>query len=387
LPDGVLIVGGGLAGVRTAQGLRDGGYAGRLTIVSDESENPYDRPPLSKAFLSGDVDETEIRLLAEVDYERLGIELELDAHATALDTEERCVELADGRRLVYSSLVIASGARPRRLPNAELAGVLYLRSADDSRRLRRALLTKPRLVIVGGGFIGLEVAAVAATLGCSVTVIEELAAPLARILGPELGDVLREWHEGHGVAFRCSTRVSGVSGRDGVERVLLSDGSSEAADVVLIGIGIEPCVEWLATSGLDLHPSVACDAGGRTASADVWAVGDAACWHLDDTCGRTEHWSAANEHAQRVAAAISGAAAHDGPVESYFWSDQYDARLQFAGAVTPGQRPELVSGGVADRRFLATFGDDGVITAAFAMSSPREFLQARRAVRQAALQV
>jgi NADPH-dependent 2,4-dienoyl-CoA reductase/sulfur reductase-like enzyme len=373
--------------VRTAQGLRDGGYEGRVTIVSDEAEPPYDRPPLSKAFLLGDVDESEIRLLPGADYVRLGIQLELDAHATALDTQAHRVELADGRQLAYSSLVIATGARPRRLPNAELAGVLYLRSADDSRRLRRALAMKPRVTIVGGGFIGLEVAAVAATLGCSVTVIEELSAPLERILGPALGNVLRAWHEEHGVAFRCSTKVSGVSGSDRVERVLLSDGTSEAADVVLIGIGIEPCVDWLATSGLDLHPAVACDGGGRTASHDVWAVGDAACWHLDDTCGRTEHWSAANEHAQRVAAAIAGATAQDGSVESYFWSDQYDARLQFAGAVAPGQEPELVSGGFADRRFLVTFSDEGRITAAFAMSSPREFLQARRSVRRAAQQL
>jgi 3-phenylpropionate/trans-cinnamate dioxygenase ferredoxin reductase subunit len=378
----LVIVGGGLAGVRTAQGLRDHGYGDPITILSAEGELPYDRPPLSKAFLLGTAADDAIELLAADAFAAARIDLELDAVARALDPDGQTVELEDGRLLAYDTLVVATGARPRRLGGGDhLHGVHYLRSADDARALRLALRGQPRVAVVGGGFIGLEVAAVAATLGASVTVVEAAEAPLNTVLGTDLGSVLRAWHEDHGVAFECGATVRALVGEERVEALELGDGARLEADVVVIGVGVEPNVEWLGRSGIDLHRGVVCDLDGRTSLDAVWAVGDATCRHVGGTCVRSEHWTAANDHAHRAARAIAGAPRREEPVETYFWSDQYDARLQFVGTPT-GQVPVIEAGDVAARRFVAVYREDERVTAVFAMNSPREFLQARLALRR-----
>lgn len=378
----VLIAGGGLAGVRTAQGLRDHGFGGRVTILSAEGELPYDRPPLSKAFLLGQADDDAIRLLRSDAFAARGIELELSAPARALDRNSRAVELDDGRRLRYDTLVVATGARPRRLAgSADLQGVHYLRSAADARALRLALQAGARVVVVGGGFIGLEVAAAAATLGAHVTVVEALAAPLSAIVGTEIGTVVRAWHEEHGVAFECAASVQALLGAERVEEVQLADGARLGADVVVVGIGVQPNVEWLEGSGVELHRGAVSDPDGRTSAEAVWAVGDASCRHAGGTCVRSEHWTAANDHARRAAAAIVGAPAPDQPAETYFWSDQYDARLQFVGTPAPGSVAVIESGSVEVRTFVATYRDGDRPTAVFAMNSPREFLRARLMLR------
>lgn len=381
--NGMLIVGGGLAGVRTGQGLRENGYDGPIKILSAEAELPYDRPPLSKAFLLGAADDDSIRLLPADAFAAAGIELELAAVARALDPEGRIVEVEDGRSFSYDALVVATGARPRRLGGGDdLGGVHYLRSAADARALRLALRARPRVAIVGGGFIGLEVAAVAATLGASVTVIEALEAPLSAALGAELGNVLRTWHEEHWVSFECGASVHGLVGQERVEAIELASGARVETDLVVIGIGVRPNVEWLGGSGVELHHGVVCDLDGRTAAKEVWAVGDASCRHAGGACVRSEHWTASNDHARRAARAIVGAPADAEPPETYFWSDQYEARLQFVGRPVAGCAPVIEAGDVGERSFLAVYRDGGRTTAVFAMNRPRDFLQARVALQR-----
>jgi 3-phenylpropionate/trans-cinnamate dioxygenase ferredoxin reductase subunit len=376
-----VIVGAGVAGVRTGRALRDNGFSDEIVLVSAEDELPYDRPPLSKEFLRGSIGDEEIRLLPDDAFAAAGIELELGVAACALNTDAREVDLDDGRRLSYTDLVIATGAQPRRLAGVgELAGIHYLRSARDARALRQALGGRPRVAIIGGGFIGLEVAAVAASLGARVTVVEALDAPLAAVLGTELGTLVRSWHEERGVVFECGVGVTTAAGGDRVEAIELADGRLVQADVVVVGVGIEPNVGWLRASGVELHRGAVCDAEGRTSAPRVWAVGDASCRHVCGRCVRSEHWTAANDHAQRAAGAITGAAARPEPPETYFWSDQYDVRLQFVGAPMAGGAPVIESGDPGERRFVAVCRDGGRTTAIFAVNSPREFVRARAAL-------
>lgn len=382
VPDDVLVVGGGLAAVRVARALRDRGFAGAIRLVSEEAEPPYDRPPLSKEFLLGDTDAIPVRLLDERGAAELDIELRLGRRAVALQPRRRRVRLADGEWLGYGALVVATGARARRMPALDrFGGVHYLRTADDARRLRRILARGPRVAVVGGGFIGLEVAAVARTRGCEVTVLEAAEAPLASVVGPDLGRIVQRTHEERGVAFRCGAAVGGARGAGRVESLLLADGRSVPADVVVVGLGIEPNAEWLAPAGLALHRGIVCDADGRTSAAGVYVAGDVACRHLDGACARSEHWTAANEQALRVAAAITGRPETRAPADgSYFWSDQYESRLQFTGRAGPRASATIASGSVGDGSFVAHCHLHGELTAVFAMNDPRGFLQGRRAL-------
>ncbi len=376
VPGDVLIVGGGLGAARTARALRDLGFSGRIRLVSEEHEPPYDRPPLSKEMLLGG--EVGIGLLSEPEAAALDIEILLGRRAVGLQPHRRRVRMADGDALGYDALVIATGARPRRLAGLEHGpNVHYLRSAGDSRRLRGALLALPRVAVVGGGFIGLEVAAAARTLGCEVTVVEAAPAPLAPVIGPELGRIVQRWHEEHGVAFRCGAAVRSARG----DALALDDGSSAPAGVTVVGVGAQPCVEWLEPSGLRMHRGVVCDRDGRTSAAGVYAVGDAACRHEDGLCVAGEHWTAAAQQALRVAKAIVGSP-DPGPAgdESYFWSDQFGSRLQFAGTAGPETRVTIESGDVASRAFVAFCRAGQAVTGVFAMNSPGPFVRARLAL-------
>lgn len=383
MADNILIVGGGLAAVRTAQALRDLDFDGPIVLLSEERELPYDRPPLSKNFLLGRSGESEIQLLSPERLAELGIEVRLGQRVVGLDPAAHRVQLDDGQAVEYHKLVVATGARPIRLtPLDPHPAVHYLRDADDARGLRDALVGQPRVGIVGGGFIGLEIAGVARTLGCEVTVIEAADTPLAPVLGTELGGVIQRWHETNGVAFRCGAPLVGVGHDDGTDTLLLATGEPVPADIVVAGVGVRPEIAWLASSGLELHRGLVIDERGRTSDPDVVGVGDVTCRHRGDDCDVTGHWTATSDQARTAAETLLGREPAGRPGQAgYFWSDQYGVRLQFSGAVAPDAAITVVAGAIADDKFVALCGPADAPTGVFSMNSPRDFVRQSLAIR------
>jgi NADPH-dependent 2,4-dienoyl-CoA reductase/sulfur reductase-like enzyme len=380
----VAVVGASLAGLSAARSLRKQGYDGRLVVIGAERHRPYDRPPLSKEFLAGEIDETALTL--EADGEDLGAEWVLGATAVGLDTTDRSVRLADGRSVRADGVVLATGAAARTLPGSDgLAGVHVLRTVDDAIALRDDLARGGRLVVIGGGFIGAEVASTAYGLGLDVTVVEAAPTPLAGPLGAEMGGVVSSLHLDHGVRLLCGVGVRGLTGGPGgrrVEAVLLEDGRVLPADVVVVGVGARPCVEWLEGSGIMLENGVRCDADGSTNLPGVVAVGDCAAWY-DPSAGahrRVEHWTGARERpAAAVAALLSGGTATPEPSRPpYFWSDQYGVRIQFAGYAAGADSVTVEEGAVADRSFLAVYRSTGRPVAVLGMNQPRLFMRLRK---------
>lgn len=379
----VVVVGASLAGLSAARALRARGYDGRLVIVGDEPHRPYDRPPLSKEFLAGDV--CEDALLLEADGEDLGAVWLLGARAVALAPGARGVRLADGRTVAADGVVIATGAAARTLPGtAGLAGVHTLRTLDDARALRADLTRGGRLVVIGGGFIGAEVASTAYALGLDVTVVEVAPTPLSGPLGTEMGGVVSGLHADHGVRLLCGTGVRGAeAGGDGrVAAVVLADGRRLPADTVVVGVGARPCTDWLADSGLELGDGVVCGADGRTGLPGVVAVGDCAAWYDPATGGhrRVEHWTGALERpAAAVAALLSGGAAEQrAPRPPYFWSDQYGVRIQFAGHAAGADSVAVEDGTPGERNVLAVYRRGEVPVAVLGMNQPRLFTRWRK---------
>jgi 3-phenylpropionate/trans-cinnamate dioxygenase ferredoxin reductase subunit len=375
-PDNVVIAGGGLAAIRTAQALRDLKYPGRITLLSDEACLPYDRPPLSKAYLQGKADEEKIRLASPDTVTELDIEARLNKAVAGVDVNERQVRLADGTRVDYGRLVVATGARPIMLEQLKpFRNVHVLRSMTDADALRAALVPGRRVLIVGAGFIGLEIAATATGLGCRVTLIEAARTPLAAVLGTQLGGCIQRWHERKGVEFRCGARLARVIGDSSVETLELTDGTSLQVDVVVVGIGQTPNVEWLAGSGLELNRGLVCDPLGRTADPLVFGVGDAVCCRVGSEYRPTRHWTATTEQARRVAGTICGQPEAEPIVEdNYFWSDQHGSRLQFVGCVPPEPRLVWVSGSPSEDRFAVLCCTAEYVTAVFSLGSVRDFL-------------
>jgi NADPH-dependent 2,4-dienoyl-CoA reductase/sulfur reductase-like enzyme len=327
----VVVVGASLAGLRAAETVRNEGFDGTVTLVGAEPHLPYDRPPLSKKLLAGELEPERIRLRKDHEYAELGVTLRLGTRATALDLDRRRLTLDDGDNLAYDGLVIATGATPRRLPTQpeHLEGLFELRTLDDALALRAALEAGPeRVVVVGAGFIGSEVAATARQRGLDVTILEALPVPLERALGPSMGMACAALHADHGVEVRLSTGVVGFAGTDRIEGVHLSDGTTLEADVVVVGIGVVPNTAWLQTSGLELHDGVVCDATLAARDAeDVFAAGDAAAWPhpmADGGTIRIEHWTNAAEQGAAAARNLLAPAAERTPYEAvpYFWSDQ-----------------------------------------------------------------
>ncbi|TQJ46682.1 NAD/ferredoxin-dependent reductase-like protein [Streptomyces sp. SLBN-115] len=375
------MVGASLAGLSAARSLRKQGYDGRLVVIGDELHRPYDRPPLSKEFLAGTLGEADLAL--EAQDEDLGAEWLLGIRATGLDRADRAVRLADGREVRVDGLVIATGAAARRLPGSEgLAGVHVLRTLDDARALRDELARGGRLVVIGGGFIGAEVASTAYALGLDVTVVEVAPTPLAGPLGATMGGIVSGLHADHGVRLLCGVGVKGLSGERCVDAVLLDDGRSIPADIVVVGVGARPCVEWLEGSGVELDNGVKCGADGRTALAGVVAVGDCANWY-DPRAGahrRVEHWTGARERPDAaVATLLAGGAVVPGvPRPPYFWSDQYGVRIQFAGHAAGADSVSVEEGAVDDRNVLAVYRRAGDPVAVLGMNQPRLFTRWRK---------
>lgn len=377
------MVGASLAGLSAARSLRKRGYDGRLVVIGDEPHRPYDRPPLSKEFLAGTVAEADLML--ETDDEDLRAEWLLGARAAELqvDGAERVLLLDDGREVRADGVVVATGAVARNLPGTEgLAGVHTLRTLDDARALRDELALGGRLVVIGGGFIGAEVASTAYALGLDVTVIEAAPTPLAGPLGETMGGIVSALHEAHGVRLLCGVGVKGLSGETRVDAVLLEDGRTVPADTVVVGVGARPCVEWLEGSGVELDNGVKCGADGRTSLAGVVAVGDCANWY-DPQAGshrRVEHWTGARERPEvAVGALLSWGAVEAGaPRPPYFWSDQYGVKIQFAGHSAGADSVTVEEGAPGDRSFLAVYRSAGRPVAVLAMNQPRLFMRWRK---------
>ena len=380
----VAVVGASLAGLSAARALRAQGFDGRVVLIGDEVHAPYDRPPLSKDFLAGACSRADLDLEAPDDA-ALDLDLRLGTRAVALDPRNRAVRLADGSEVHADGVVLATGARARRLPGTEaLAGVHVLRTVDDAVALGADLRPGASLVVIGAGFIGAEVASTARTLGLEVTVVEGLPVPLAGPLGAQMGAVCAELHADHGTRLLTGVGVARLVGTGRVEAVELADGRRLPADVVLVGIGAQPNVEWLAGSGLEVAGGVLTDPSGATAVPEVVAVGDcAAAWsHATGGHRRVEHWTHALEVPTAAAATLLGTVAPPPPVP-YFWSDQYGARIQFAGSRRDGDEVRVVEGSLADRSFLAVYERAGEPVAVLGMNQPRLFTRWRRQLRAA----
>ncbi len=389
--DHVAIIGASLAGLRTAEGLRRAGFDGRITMVGAEEHPPYTRPPLSKQVLAGTWEPERAILRSAEKLDELDLDLRLGVRAVALEPDRHTVVLDDGE-LGYSQVVIATGSSPRRLAGDDLDGIHVLRTLDDAVALRDAMEGGGRVVVVGAGFIGAEVAAVARQRGLEVTVVEPLDAPMVRGLGPELGAVAAAMHADHGVDLRCGLGVTAFEGASRVTGVAVSDGTVVAADVVVVGIGVVPNTAWLEGSGLRLDDGIVCDATLAAVEVDdVWAAGDVARW-FHPTYGeavRFEHWNVAADHGRAVAANIVAGRDHAMPHAPvpYVWSDQYDTKIQIVGRAGPDDALDVVAGSLDDRRFVAVRSREGVVTAAVGFGMPKQTMAVLVRVEQGALTV
>lgn len=373
--NGIVIVGGGLAAARTAEQLRRSEYTGPVTIVSDEVHLPYDRPPLSKEVLRKEVDDTALK--PREWYDENDITLRLGSAATGLDTHEQTVTLDDGTVLGYDELVIATGLVPRRIPAfPDLEGIRVLRSFDESMALREHASAARHAVVVGAGFIGCEVAASMRGVGVDVVLVEPQPQPLAAVLGEQIGELVARLHRDEGVDVRLGVGVAEVRGEGHVDTVVLTDGTELPADLVVVGIGSRPATEWLDGSGIEVDNGVLCDEAGRTSAPNVWALGDVASWR--DPMGhqaRVEHWSNVADQARVVVPAMLGLDVPSAVVVPYFWSDQYDVKIQCLGEPHATDIVHLVEDN--GRKFLAYYERDGVLVGVVGGGLPGKVMKVR----------
>jgi len=372
---GTLIVGWSLAGLSTARSLRQKGYAGTIDVLAQEVAEPYDRPPLSKKFLSGEIDHERLLLLAADRMEALDVNLHLGHSAVALDLEGRAVVDDRDVRHEYENLVMATGMRPRELPDFPRDVAHYVRTTADIDRLRGEIHAGTRMLVVGGGFLGLELAATASQLCASVVVVELDPTPLQARLGPAAAEAVLALHEEHGVQVFAGTSVTEVARNDDVTAISLSDGTQIEVDVIVVAIGSVANIEWLEGSGLDLTDGVGCESTLQAAE-HVWAVGDIARWYHQGygRSMRLEHRQNAVAQAGHVAKSIIGEPSPfiDLP---YFWTDQFAARVQSAGLTGRGLEPgEVVR---SARGFIQTFSLDGHVVGVVGFGAPKEFLAER----------
>lgn len=380
----VVVVGGSVAGLAAAEELRESGFVGKIVVISEEAAAPYDRPPLSKQLLTGELDQADITLPAVPRLGSLEIDLCPATAATRLDARFRQLTLSDGRVLRFDGLILATGSRPRLLPGQPIAAGLHLlRTLDDALALRSAIRRHGRVVIIGAGFIGAEIASSARSQGADVTVLEAASRPLARVLGTSLGGRFESLHRAHGTDLRCGVAVTGIATDAGrVSGVRLGDGTFVPADDIVVGVGATPAVSWLDGSGLTADGAVACDPALRAAPG-IYGVGDVARWpHPLFGPIRVEHWTHAvdsGRHAARnLVAELRGE--HPAPyrVIPYVWSDQYEIKVQLAGW-SPGAGEVAVFEADCGRT-LVLFGRAGRLVAVMTWNWPREFALFRRRI-------
>jgi NADPH-dependent 2,4-dienoyl-CoA reductase/sulfur reductase-like enzyme len=377
----VVVVGASLAGLRAAESLRTAGFDGSITVVGEEPHHPYDRPPLSKRLLAGEWEVDRIALRKPDDMASLDVDWRLGSRAVALDVAGRRVRLIDGTAVEFEGAVLATGSRPRKLPGQDdVADVVVLRSLDDSLDLRARIAGGgKRVVVVGAGFIGLEVAATARKLGNEVLVLESAPAPLMRGLGSTMGMAIAAIHADHGVEVRCGVTIEGLQ----PGAVLIDGGWHEPADVVLVGIGVAPATEWLADSGLELRDGVVCGPDLNVGAPLIYAAGDIVRWYnsLFDEEMRVEHWTNAAEQgglaATNLLAEATGQRTTPYAPVPFFWSEQYDRRIQFLGRASADDEVRVVSGSVAERQFVALYGSAGRLRGVLGVNAPRQVMPFR----------
>jgi 3-phenylpropionate/trans-cinnamate dioxygenase ferredoxin reductase subunit len=363
-----VIVGASLAGAKAAETLRDEGFGGRIVLIGEEADRPYERPPLSKGYLLGRDERDTIFVHEEGWYTEHDVDLRLGVRATAIDPKARRVELAGGSEVGYDKLLITTGASPRRLdvPGHDLGNVLYLRTVQDAQRLSAAFRAGGHVVIAGAGWIGLEAAAAAREYGCEVTVVEPAPGSLHASLGPELGGMFTELHRSHGVTFRFGEGVSELRGAGGqVTTVVTSTGAELPADTVVVGIGAVPNSSLAEAAGLEVGNGIAADASLRTSAPDIYAAGDVVnSFHpMLGQRVRVEHWGNALIGGPAAAKAMLGQDVTYDPVP-YFYSDQFDLGMEAAGLPGPGRYDQVIYRGDRDGlEFIAFWLSAGVVVA------------------------
>jgi NADPH-dependent 2,4-dienoyl-CoA reductase/sulfur reductase-like enzyme len=379
----IAVVGASLAGKSAAAALRRLGFSGQLVVIGDELHAPYDRPPLSKELLRGERTVEQIAL--RVDPVLADVEWRLGCRATALDAATRTLHLEGGKSEAFDGIIIATGARPRRLPGSDLAGVHVLRTLDDALALRADLGRSPaRVVVVGAGFIGQEVAATCRQLGLAVTMVE-LAAPAAHVVGPAVAQTLADLHRSRGVDVRLGMSVEAFDGGDRLRALRLSDGTVVNADVAVVGVGVIPNTEWLEGSGLIINDGVVCDETCLAAPGIVVA-GDVARWPNPryGHTRRVEHWDNAvrqAEHAaRRLLAADEASASQPYSPLPWFWSDQYGLKLQLVGSTFGHDEARIIEGSVAAGQCIALYRRGAHLTAALAVGNTAKLLKYRRSL-------
>jgi 3-phenylpropionate/trans-cinnamate dioxygenase ferredoxin reductase subunit len=376
----IVIVGGGQAGAELAAALRAGGHAGPLALVCGEAAPPYQRPPLSKKYLLGELDAERLWLRPPAFYAEQRIDLVLGTPAVALDRAGRTVRLADGRALPWDLLALTTGARPRRLPSdigGNLAGVHVVRTLADVDALAAEVAPGRRLLVVGGGYVGLEAAAVAAARGLSVDLVEAAPRILARVAAPATSDFFRDLHATHGVRVREGAAIARLTGRDGrLTGADLTDGTALSADLAVVGVGVTPDVALAAEAGLAVADGIATDAFCATSDPAIFAAGDCASFPWRGRRIRLESVQNAIDQAKAAAAAMLGRPVAYEPAP-WFWSDQYDVKLQIAGLNLGWERTHVRPGARPGARSVWYYGG-GRLLAVDAMNDPRAYMTAKR---------
>jgi 3-phenylpropionate/trans-cinnamate dioxygenase ferredoxin reductase component len=364
----LVVVGASLAGATAATSLREEGFDGRIVLVGEEHERPYERPPLSKSYLQGKSEKEKIYVHPLDWYAAHDVDLRLGTRVTRIDPATHRLTLDDGPQLAYDKLLLATGSSPRRLPvpGADLDGVLYLRTVGDSERTKGTLGSASRLVVIGAGWIGLEVTAAARLAGVEVTLVETLELPLLRVLGREVAEIFAALHRDHGVDLRFGAQVQEITGRDGrVAGVRLAEGGHVDAEAVVVGVGITPNTELADAAGLRVDDGIVVDDHLRSSDADIYAAGDvASAFHpLFGRHIRVEHWANAfNQPRTAAKAMVGGDAVYDRV--PYFFTDQYDLGMEYSGYVEPGGYDEVAFRGDRDGgEFIAFWLQDGRVLA------------------------
>jgi len=378
-----VIVGASLAGASAAATLREEGFEGRLVLVGEESQPPYERPPLSKEYLRGEQPFEKALVHPLGFYEAQGIETRFGVRANRVDPSERVIELEEGGRIQYDKVLVATGSRNRRLPvpGAHLEGVLDLRTVADADRIRAEVAPGRRAVLAGMGFIGAEVAASLRQMGLEVAVVQRGEVPLSRVLGTEVGRILADIHRDHGVEMHFGERVSALEGSQRVEAVRTAGGQTLLCDFVVTGVGVEPVTEVVAEAGVEVEDGIVVDELCRTSVEHIYAAGDVTSHHhpLFGRRIRVEHWNHAIKHGAAAARSMLGKGTPYTEVP-WFWSDQYDHNLQYAGHHT-GEEEMVVRGSLEDRSFVVFFLRQGRVVAAAALNRARELRRAMELIR------